>query len=936
MNFWKKSKSNKTELHQQTKSIHERALGWQKSIVGKELPRFLACTLAGLYLTGYVESYIWRSIWLRMLVFGCFFAVCRLSLYVAGRFCQSVPRIRYVLLSMAAAILLLAGCWGIFFPLKKHEVYISLTAETAGEICLCDIVVDGKNIPVSQAEVTENSGWLYRKQYDNFMIWPEEDGVENRLTMRFYAGEIQLGFPYTPYAGSVSINSSAGGGGTWDLRCPEWEEGEAVEYADILFECHYSLTELLLYVPGILLVLGFFFSAFFYAVNQAWRKSQVRAELLLFLKNNHLDDGSTKKGQLKKVVPNGVRRIRRYFQSIFAFLSQYGGRLLFLILLFVVYYSLFFSSPQIAPSRITAVFLAVLTAASYLCLSFGSARRLLDKYRTPGKVVLLVLIALYASLASFGQRFFLDGNTRMHFSSEGLFYIVLGTLWFVPVIYLLLFGLEWLASSFKAGRKPLYRHLAFWVLLAILCFGQAVILWGFWPGGFPGDSISLIQEAVGQGRIFDWHPAINAILYRIILDICPHAGALVAVQLFFFALLCTKFLILGYDYGVSFRTLVIFGVVFSLLPNLVIFGISPLKDYPYTLSLLWVTYLLIRLSLDSEELRRRRFCLALSLALFLVYAFRHNGIVPFVTVLLLFMWITLRHFPKVKLRLLAVSLGSILMIALYKGPVFSWFQVSQDVVMSPYTTMLNAVASCINKNLPLSGESTAIMESILPIDQWGEYYNRYMGHDPYYWGRGELADEYPFDPSKITAKEAFTVYLEALCKYPDVVIKDRLDGMDLLWDVRQPSDSFNTKGFYGTVLSEEEEPVSRYFDFGPMEPGEHYYNHSLLSQMYRSTLDTAADSVFDMLLWRSGAYIILLMTLGLFWWGNRMKRLLWAAVPLLGQLAGMVLVLYHQSYRYISAVQILTLVLVFCSVFLFNARESDAKPTSQECDTSSV
>lgn len=95
-------------------------------------------------------------------------------------------------------------------------------------------------------------------------------------------------------------------------------------------------------------------------------------------------------------------------------------------------------------------------------------------------------------------------------------------------------------------------------------------------------------------------------------------------------------------------------------------------------------------------------------------------------------------------------------------------------------------------------------------------------------------------------------------------------------------------------------------------------NHSARSELYCGTMNTAANSVFDMLLWRSGAYLILLMTLGLFWWGNRVKRLFWAAVPLLGQIAGLVLVLYHQSYRYIAAVQILTLALVFCSLLPFS------------------
>lgn len=797
-------------------------------------------------------------------MFGCFLTICSVFSHIASRLFKSALPRKSVLLAIASSILILIGYWDILFP-SARKTFISLSAETAGEICLCDVVVDGKNIPIAQVKVAENTGWLYREQYDNFMIWPKEDGDENCLTICLFASEIRLGFPFTPYAGSVTITSSAGDSETWDLSCPERPEGQPVEYADIPIDCRYVCTplEFVLYGAGILSIIGF---------------------LCLILLNFSL-------------------------------------RLPPLIILLMTHRLLFSIFPKVEPDKFTTSFLVLLIAASYLCLSTDRAHRLLKKYRTQGKTTVIVIIALYASLASFGQRFFLDGNTRMHFSAEGLFFVLAGMVWFIPVIYMLLFALELLASSCHSSPRPKRRR-AFWMLLTILCLCQTIILWNFWPGGFPLDSIDLIHQAAGLRGIMDWHPAINAIFYRFILSICPHAGALVAVQLFFFALLCSEFLMLGYDYGISFKTLTILGVTFSLLPNQVIFGISPLKDYPYTLSLLWATYLLVRLALNPKELQRWQFFLALTLSLFLIYGFRHNGIMPFAALLLLFAWITFRYYPQVKLRLAAVSLSSILLISIYKGPVFALFHVSQDITMSPYFTMLSATASCVNKGLPLSKESTTIMESVLPLDQWATYYSRYHGRDPYYWGRGELAAEFPFAPSHITAREAFTVYLEALRKYPDVVIKDRLDGMDLLWDVRQPADGFNIKGFGTTVFSEEDLEVFEYFDFEPIEPGVSYYNHSFLSKIYRDMMNTAPNSVFDMLLWRSGTYLILLMILGLFWWGNRMECLLWATVPLLGQIAGLILVLCHQSYRFISAVQILTLALLFCSIFLRNGVKS--------------
>ena len=76
--------------------------------------------------------------------------------------------------------------------------------------------------------------------------------------------------------------------------------------------------------------------------------------------------------------------------------------------------------------------------------------------------------------------------------------------------------------------------------------------------------------------------------------------------------------------------------------------------------------------------------------------------------------------------------------------------------------------------------------------------------------------------------------------------------------------------------------------------------------------------MFDMLIWRTGAYIILLLVLGIFWWGNRMNNLFWAVVPLLGNIIGLALVLFHQSFRYVYPIQVLTVALAFCSICLKN------------------
>lgn len=121
-------------------------------LVSPKAMRVLACIFSSLYLTVYAELYVLDSAWQSLVVFGGSLVLFGILSCVIGRFFRRTLRPASVLLSIAAAALILARCKNIYFP---PDMYISLTAETAGEICLCDVVMDGENIPVGRVEVVE-------------------------------------------------------------------------------------------------------------------------------------------------------------------------------------------------------------------------------------------------------------------------------------------------------------------------------------------------------------------------------------------------------------------------------------------------------------------------------------------------------------------------------------------------------------------------------------------------------------------------------------------------------------------------------------------------------------------------------------------------------------------------------------------------------------
>ena len=484
------------------------------------------------------------------------------------------------------------------------------------------------------------------------------------------------------------------------------------------------------------------------------------------------------------------------------------------------YAFLFFTSDRIQPTHLTQGFLLLLTVASVWC--FNRKSGCMEKYRTKGSRAAIGIIAVYASLTSFAQRFFLDGNTRMHFSLPGLFYVLSGILWFIPVIWLLLFALEWLSARPRTLPKPGSRKKALCVLLIALLLCQIFVLWVEWPGGFPLDAVYQYRQAMGELPLSDDHPVLDTLLMRAVLTVFPHPAALTAVQLLLFSLVLCAFLMMGYDRGVPLPLLVFLGCFFALMPNQVLSWTTVLKDFPFTLALLWGTYLLLQLALDTPRSRKWPFYVCLALDIFLVSLLRHNGAAPAAAMIVLCIVLTVRRYEQVKLRALAAAVLAAVSFGVFKGPVMTALNVA-PVSLSPFTTLFCAVGSCVNKDLPLSEEADAILEKALPLEDWHDYYDE---------EDGELRD----------------------------------------------------------------------------------YRMNFFSRAYLRLTGTPRNSVLDILLWRTGAYLIAFWVLLLFWRKNGMQRFRSAAVPVIGNLIISVLYVYHQSFRYVYFVQVCVLALLFATV----------------------
>lgn len=571
---------------------------------------------------------------------------------------------------------------------------------------------------------------------------------------------------------------------------------------------------------------------------------------------------------------------------------------------------LFLASPWIRPVLSTGIFLAALCAVvPWACMRLGT-----ESWLHGRALAGLLVAALYASFASFGYRLFLSGE-RMVFSIGRVGMLLLGVAWFVPVLLVLLGLLEraCVRMSERAELSGRALRRAFGCLWAVALACQAVIVVSFWPGGFPLDAILQLYQALGLEPLNDWHPVMHTLLHRFFLLFFDHPGYLVAVQGFFFSLIVARAALTACRFGARVRTVALGVAVFCLLPNQALSNIGLLKDFPFTYALVWGTLLLAELAQSPDRLRRPGFVIQLGLCMCLVGGLRHNGILPmlFMAVALVVVGIRRRWLLG---RAVACALVPLLLLAGFKGPVYRMLKVQPNTVPS-YVTMLCAAGACLHEGKTLSEASEEKLETILSLEDWAKGYSRFAGHDLY----RELEPSF-MERSHLSLTEVFSLYFEALFRYPDIVIKDRLDGMNLLWDVTQPDESFNTDYSDHAFIES---------DVGLVVPGaeqgEAYRNPSLIARAYRWASafhfpgEALTGQLHNMLLWRSGAWLILLVVLVLYWIRRRLGSLWLCAAPLLGNLLAMVLALCHQSFRYVYFVQPLTLCLLLLTV-LFDAK----------------
>lgn len=582
--------------------------------------------------------------------------------------------------------------------------------------------------------------------------------------------------------------------------------------------------------------------------------------------------------------------------------------LVFLFFIFIInYYILFLSKNCVFLfDDFSNIIVIIITIFFSYLLCFGQhSGYIIKKYLMNWKIIIVLFVILINTFMVFGQTLFLQ-EIVIKISFQSLFSFFLGFVWMFAINFGLLYILEMLKPKKINNKKNVYLYL---VILGIILLIWGIDFFANFPGTMTSDSIDQYLQAAGMRTITQSHPAFMTILIRVSLIFTKSSSLFLGFQIVVCGLIVSYILYNLYLKGIPQYMIIIISIFFSIFPSNLMMIVCLWKDVLYTFSLILMTYLFYVFSKDYNKFFSKYiFSILMIISFLFVYLFRHNGIGPLLFGALYLVFVGIKQ-KSIKNIILVFCI--ILSIFIIKYPVYSAFNVDKkDSITKNYSALSNLIVRTTGNVLQ---HDWNVNKSILDVtnnyaskELLSSNFSKY-NIDKYAFSKDIIDYQSNLKNKKITNYSALITYLRLIKHYPNDVLKERLDGSDILWNINQPWDGFNSRYATGIWLPDglttDEREILNLMnpkidaDTMVIIPSNRIYNKIVGSIDYLNSIN-----IFDSLFFRGGIFLLLLLLCFIYLIYNN-KSLLPILIPFLGNTLTWVVLLSYQTYRYVYYIQ---------------------------------
>lgn len=331
----------------------------------------------------------------------------------------------------------------------------------------------------------------------------------------------------------------------------------------------------------------------------------------------------------------------------------------------------------------------------------------------------------------------------------------------------------------KKARTGDSTHPAFVFFISLVFLGTvwSLVAMLFYPGNMTSDNTDQWVQALGYNQINDWHPFINQLYYRTCIKIFgPNPIYCIILAAWVFAFVLARWAVF-FSSKTSAWKVILAEYIFALSPSTIYMVTTPSKDMYFAVFMTWELLLLVRLhEITAEKFLQSIESLEFVFVSLILSLIRHNG--KIIVFLIIGIIVITCYRAKIRTKILGLSVSLILLASflVMQNPVKYHFCRSTAVTQKSamFRPLISPYASALCSEIVLSQDTMDYLRKILPLDAYKKY-------NPYNSDTIFFEPPYP-DYSKVSLKSAMRYYIKLLFRHPFIVIKDRLDGTNLMWD----------------------------------------------------------------------------------------------------------------------------------------------------------
>ena len=345
-------------------------------------------------------------------------------------------------------------------------------------------------------------------------------------------------------------------------------------------------------------------------------------------------------------------------------------------------------------------------------------------------------------------------------------------------------------SSSKEANSPQKNIFSIKIAMFLICLVTFICLVSTFPGIYMQDDVISVWNEVTQNQLYDWHPIGYELFCKLCFYIYQSPFTVNVIQSIAWIILNYRILQFMNKLHENGKAIRLYTIASILIFTPFVYLQVMMKDIIYSICLVSFTLELF-IILHKESSRKNLYLLTLSglgTALF-----RHAQLFPVILTLFICMIFAL----KKNIQLLkGIAVASAFIIGLYICivPVISFhlLDARKNPSYTTYTTPIAMIGSAVSNGVTFSKEDTAILERVMPLEKYGEFYNKYYLDDisrfwgkigDYVWNFEKEVDDNNF------GKELLRLNAKLVISHPILYITSIFDASSIVWEIGRPIDA---------------------------------------------------------------------------------------------------------------------------------------------------